>query len=141
MKKILILNGPNMNMLGIREPELYGKEDYKALVKLCRKTCRKFHVRGRIVQYNSEEMMIEEIQAAYYCKFDGIVINAAAYTHTSIAILDALKAAGIPTVEVHVTDPMSREEYRHVSYISEYAKATIAGKGIAGYAEAIELLV
>ncbi len=134
--KLLIINGPNINMLGIREPDIYGKEDYNALLKLIDKTCRENNVEYRTFQSNHEGDIVDEIQAAYG-KFDGIVINPGAYTHTSVAILDALKAVGIPTVEVHISDVNSREEFRRFSYVSLAAKKTIAGNGLSGYAEAI----
>ncbi len=134
--KLLIINGPNINMLGIREPDIYGKEDYNALLELIGRTCRENNVEYRCFQSNHEGDIVDEIQAAYG-KYDGIVINPGAYTHTSVAILDALKAVGIPTVEVHISDVNSREEFRRFSYVSLAAKKTIAGHGLAGYAEAI----
>ncbi len=134
--KLLIINGPNINMLGIREPDIYGTEDYNALRELIGRTCRDNNVEYRCYQSNHEGDIVDEIQAAYG-KFDGIVINPGAYTHTSVAILDALKAVGIPTVEVHISDVNSREEFRRFSYVSIAAKKTIAGHGLSGYAEAI----
>ena len=137
--KILVINGVNLNMLGIREPDLYGKSDYKALVKSVKTHAKKIGVKVKCFQSNFEGAIVSAIQNAYR-RFDGIVINAGAYTHTSIAILDALKAVAIPTVEVHITDINSREEFRKNSYISLYAEKFIAGKGIAGYAAALDYL-
>lgn len=137
--KILVINGVNLNMLGIREPDLYGKSDYKALIKSVKSHAKKIGVNVKCFQSNFEGAIVSAIQNAYR-RFDGIVINAGAYTHTSIAILDALKAVAIPTVEVHITDINSREEFRKNSYISLYAEKFIAGKGIAGYAAALDYL-
>ena len=130
--KILVINGPNMNMLGIRQPEIYGKatyEDLKAMIQA-----------ETFFQSNHEGALVDAIQQAYFDKVDGIIINPAAYTHTSIALLDAVKAVGIPTVEVHVSDPDSREEFRHVSYIRAACIGTIRGHGLPGYLEALHLL-
>lgn len=137
--KLLIINGPNMNLLGIREPELYGKATYSDLVEYIRQE------RGEnnelvFVQTNHEGDIVDEIQQAYYDRFDGIIINAAGYAYTSIAIMDAIKAVGIPAVEVSITEPLLREDYRHHSFAGEAAIATIAGKGFDGYVEAIDLL-
>ncbi len=140
MARILIINGPNMNLLGVREPELYGREDYAALVRLCEETCSARGASCECFQSNHEGAIIDKIQEARLTA-DGIVINAAGYSHTSVAILDALKAAGLPAVEVHVTDPAKREAYRRFSYVREACFATVARKGIAGYREAIELLL
>lgn len=137
--KLLVINGANLNMLGIREKNLYGSENYRALLKYVRESARKLGVKVRCFQSNSEGKIVTAIQKAYR-KYEGIVINAGAYTHTSVAILDALKAVNIPTVEVHLTDIYQREEFRRVSYISMIAKKTICGKGFAGYAEAMEYL-
>lgn len=133
---ILIINGPNLNMLGIREPELYGKENYSALCKLVRGTCEENNIDFEIYQSNHEGAIVDKIQDAYKI-FDGIVINPAAYTHTSIAILDALKAVGIPTVEIHISDVSKREDFRQISYVSLAAIKTFMGLGINGYREAI----
>ena len=119
--KILVVNGPNLNMLGIREPELYGKHDYGALCAFIRESADKLGIAVDIFQSNCEGKIVTEIQNAYG-KYDGIVINAAAYTHTSVAILDALKAVGIRTVEVHLTDIAEREDFRKVSYVFILAK-------------------
>lgn len=137
--KILVINGPNINMLGIREPEVYGKRDYKALCEYIMSTSSTLDCEVELFQSNHEGAIVDKIQSAYGV-FDGIVINPAAYTHTSVAILDALKAVGIPTVEVHLTDISSREEFRRFSYVSLYAKKTICGRGFEGYKEALEVL-
>ncbi len=137
--KLLVLNGPNINMLGIREPGVYGKETYAALLEKIRSHCAEKHVEVKCFQSNHEGALVDEIQAAYG-KFDGIVINPAAYTHTSVAILDALKAVSIPTVEVHISDVNTREEFRHFSYVSLVAKKTIVGHGTDGYLEAVDWL-
>lgn len=135
--KLLIINGPNLNLLGLREPDIYGKQDYKALCRKIKEACE--GIDFEIFQSNHEGAIVDKIQAAYN-DADGIVINPAAYTHTSVAILDALKAVGIPTVEVHISDINSREEFRKFSYVSLYAEKQIAGKGLEGYVEAIEYL-
>lgn len=140
MKKILVINGPNLNMLGIREPDLYGKADYASLVRFIEERAALAGADVSVVQSNSEGAIIDYIQRSLNV-FDGIVINAGGYTHTSVAILDALKAVGLPAVEVHLTDIYSREEFRRFSYISLYAEKTIAGKGFEGYAEAIDYLI
>ena len=137
---ILIVNGPNLNMLGIREPELYGKQDYAALVEYCRKVCEEEGCTCKIVQSNHEGVIVDEIQKAYG-KADGIVINPAAYTHTSVAILDALKAVSLPAVEVHLTDVSAREAFRHISYAGMACEKTFAGYGFEGYRMAIHYLV
>ena len=137
--KISVINGPNINMLGIREPDLYGKADYAALVGSIERAAAELGVEVTFFQSNSEGDIVTEIQRAYG-NCDGIVLNAAAYTHTSVAILDALKAVGLPTVEVHLTDIGAREEFRKKSYVSLYAEKVICGKGFAGYAEALAYL-
>ena len=137
--KILVLNGPNMNMLGIRQPEIYGKATYQDLCDMLQTEADKLGMAISFFQSNHEGAIVDKIQWAYG-KMDGIVINPAAYTHTSVAILDALKAVGLPAVEVHVSDPDSREEFRHVSYIRSACKATIRGHGLPGYVEALHLL-
>lgn len=136
-KKLLIINGPNINMLGIREVNLYGKQDYKSLKKLCKKTAKENKVSIKIKQNNCEGKIVTIIQKSLN-KYSGIIINAGAYTHTSIAILDALKSVSIPVVEVHITDIATREEFRKHSYISMVAQKIIKGKGMEGYKEAIE---
>ena len=138
--KILVINGPNINMLGIREPEVYGKTTYAELCAFIEEKCKSAGVDCELFQSNHEGAIVDKIQSAYGA-FDGIVINPAAYTHTSVAILDALKAVGIPTVEVHISDVDSREEFRKLSYVSLYAFKTIKGKGIEGYALAIDELL
>lgn len=138
--KLLIINGPNLNMLGIREPDIYGKQNYAALCKTVEDACSSAGAEFEIYQSNHEGAIVDKIQDAYG-KFDGIVINPAAYTHTSVAILDALKAVSIPTVEVHISDINSREDFRKFSYVSLAAKKTIAGFGIDGYRMAIEYIV
>ena len=137
--KILVINGPNINMLGIREPEVYGSRTYEELVRYVETAFAEFGVEGEVFQSNHEGEIVDKIQQAYG-DADGIVINAAAYTHTSIAILDALKAVGIPTVEVHLTDTDSREDFRKISYVSLAAERTIKGRGFEGYREAISYL-
>ena len=138
--KILVLNGPNLNMLGVREPEIYSKETYKELQKKIKAYAKKKGVKVEVYQSNFEGKLVEKIQKAYKRK-DGIVINPAAFTHTSIAIVDAVKAVGIPTVEVHISDPDTREDFRKPSYIRKAAKKTIKGKGTEGYLEAIDFLI
>ena len=137
--KLLVINGPNLNMLGIREPNIYGKQDFKYLISLIEETCKKENIEVKCFQSNHEGDIVDEIQAAYQ-NFDGILINPAAYTHTSIAILDAIKTVGIPTVEVHISDINSRESFRKHSYVSYAALKTIAGKGLDGYVEGINYL-
>lgn len=136
---ILVINGPNLNMLGVREPEIYGKATYADLCAYIEDEASRLGVEAAFFQSNHEGAIVDEIQAAYG-KFDGIIINPAAYTHTSVAILDALKAVGIPTVEVHLSDVSEREDFRQVSYVRQAAVATIMGKGFAGYKEAMEVL-
>ncbi len=137
--RILIINGPNINMLGIREKNIYGSKNYKDLIKYIKEYTEEKDIEIEIYQSNSEGQIINKIQEAYNL-YDGIVINPAAYTHTSIAILDALKAVNIPTVEVHLTDVDKREDFRKISYVSYFAKKTIKGKGFDGYIEAIDFL-
>ena len=137
---ILVINGPNMNMLGIRQPEIYGRATYADLQKMIREEADQLGVAVSFFQSNHEGALVDAIQQAYFDKVDGIIINPAAYTHTSVALLDAVKAVGIPTVEVHVSDPDSREEFRHVSYIRAACVATIRGHGLPGYLEALRLL-
>lgn len=138
--KILVINGPNINMLGIREPEIYGSRTYSDLVALISDEAERLCIRVEFFQSNHEGAIVDAIQAAYG-NIDGIVINPAAYTHTSIAIADAVKAVGIPTVEVHISDPDTREEFRRISYVRPACIATIKGKGFDGYLEALRLLV
>lgn len=137
--RIYVINGPNMNMLGIREPELYGEGRLADLEQLVKKHCDALGIECEFFQSNHEGELVDIIQSAYD-RADGIIINAAAYTHTSVAILDALKAAGVPTVEVHMTDISKREDFRKFSFVSLYAFRTIAGKGFNGYLEAVDIL-
>ncbi|MBO5109259.1 MAG: type II 3-dehydroquinate dehydratase [Clostridia bacterium] len=137
--KFLVINGPNLNMLGIREPHIYGSATYKNLTDKIEAFAREAGYEVEIVQSNHEGVLVDTIQAAYG-RFDGIVINPAAYTHTSVALLDALKAVGIPTVEVHISDVSKREDFRQISYIRPYCAKTIAGHGFDGYTEAMAFL-
>ncbi len=137
--KFLVLNGPNINMLGIREPEIYGSDGYEFLCNRITEYANDNGFEVKIFQSNHEGRLVDEIQAAYK-KYDGIVINPAAYTHTSIAILDAVKAVGIPTVEVHISDVSAREDFRQISYIRLACVKTISGHGINGYLEAMDFL-
>lgn len=137
--KILVINGPNLNMLGIREPDIYGKNTFADLLALLEETGRNLGIEVEQYQSNHEGDLVDKIQWAYG-KIDAIVINPAAYTHTSVAILDALKAVGIPAVEVHISDVDSREPFRQVSYAGLACCKTIKGHGFAGYREAIEYL-
>lgn len=139
--KILVINGPNLNMLGIREPDIYGKQTYEALLQQITDYAAARGVDVTFFQSNHEGAIVDAIQQAYFDKVDGIVINPAAYTHTSVAILDALKAVAIPAVEVHISDINSRDEFRRHSFIREVCIATVCGKGFAGYNEAIDLLL
>ena len=134
--KLLIINGPNLNLLGLREPEIYGKQDYAALCRFVLDACAEAGVEGELFQSNHEGAIVDRIQAAYGV-FDGIVINPAAYTHTSVAILDALKAVAIPAVEVHLSDVNAREPFRHVSYAGLACVKSIIGLGFEGYRQAI----
>lgn len=139
--KFLVLNGPNLNLLGIREPSLYGKETYEDLLSLIGAHAEKKGVAVSFFQSNSEGALVDALHQAYFDKVDGIVFNPAAYTHTSIALLDALKAVGIPTVEVHISDVSKREAFRQISYVREAAIATVMGKGFLGYCDALDLLI
>ena len=138
--KILVLNGPNINMLGIREVQIYGHKTYDDLIRLVDCEAGALGADVEFFQSNSEGALVDAIQNAYG-KFDGIIINPAAYTHTSIAILDAVKSVGVPTVEVHLSDPDEREDFRRVSYIRSACVKTIKGRGFAGYIEALCFLV
>lgn len=137
--KILVLNGPNINMLGIREPDIYGRESYAALLAMIRAHCVARGIQVDCYQSNHEGDLVDQIQAAYGV-YDGIVINPAAYTHTSVALLDAVKAVSIPTVEVHISDVDNRDPFRRVSYIRAACVAMISGRGLQGYLDAIDLL-
>lgn len=134
--KILVINGPNINMLGIREPDIYGKQTFSDLLSLLEKTAAEENLEITQYQSNHEGQIVDTIQAAYGV-FDGIVINPAAYTHTSVAILDALKAVSIPAVEVHISKVDSREAFRQISYAGMYCEKTIKGQGLDGYRQAI----
>lgn len=137
--KILVINGPNINMLGIREKEIYGSGSYDDLCAMIKKHADEKNIDVTLFQSNHEGDIVDEIQRAYK-KFDGIVINPAAYTHTSVAILDALSAVKIPTVEVHISDVSKREDFRQISYVRLVAEKTIMGKGFSGYLEAMDYL-
>ena len=138
--KILVINGPNINMLGIREPGIYGKQSYQDLLDLLDDTAGQLGVDIEYYQSNHEGCLVDKIQEAYG-KFQGIVINPAAYTHTSVAILDALKAAAIPAVEVHISNVDERESFRQISYAGMYCEKTIKGQGFNGYCQAMKYLV
>ena len=138
--KILVINGPNLNMLGIREPDIYGKNTYADLCNFITDYAENKGVEIELFQSNHEGALVDKIQAAYGC-FDGIVINPAAYTHTSVAILDAVKSVGIPTVEVHISAVETREDFRQVSYIRAACIKTITGLGFDGYLRAIDTLI
>ena len=138
--KILVINGPNINMLGIREPDIYGKESFQDLLNLLNETAKRLNVEIEQYQSNHEGLLVDKIQNAYG-NTDGIVINPAAYTHTSIAILDALKSVGIPAVEVHISDVTTREDFRQISYARLACEKTIMGQGLDGYRQAITYLV
>ncbi len=137
--KLLVLNGPNLNLLGVREPDIYGKQDYSALVALIEETCRELGVEVEIFQSNHEGALVDKIQQARG-RFDAIAINPAAYTHTSVAILDALKAVALPAVEVHLSDVSAREPFRQVSYAGMACEKTVMGLGFQGYVEAVRYL-
>ena len=137
--KLLVLNGPNLNMLGLREPDIYGRQDYAALEKLIRDTCAAEGIEVELFQSNHEGALVDKIQQAYG-NTDGIVINPAAYTHTSVAILDGLKAVAIPAVEVHISDVKSREDFRQISYAGMACVKTYMGLGFEGYRRAILFL-
>ena len=137
--KLLVINGPNINMLGIREPEIYGKQTYAELLKLLSDTEAQLDITINHFQSNHEGAIVDKIQEAYNV-YDGIVINPAAYTHTSVAILDALKSVAIPTVEVHISNVDAREEFRRISYTSLYCEKIIKGQGLDGYKQAIVYL-
>ena len=138
--KILVLNGPNMNMLGIRQPEIYGKTTYEDLLAMIRAEAEKLNVSVSFFQSNHEGTLVDAIHQAYFDQVDGIIINPAAYTHTSVALLDAVKAVGIPTVEVHISRLEEREDFRQISYIRLACVKTITGHGTDGYLEAIDFL-
>ena len=137
--KVLVINGPNLNMLGLREPALYGSQNFAALQELIHDSARQLGIEVELFQSNHEGAIVDAIQGAYN-RMDAILINPAAYTHTSVAILDALKAVALPTVEVHLTDISTREEFRRFSYVSLYAQRTICGQGFEGYRQGLQFL-
>jgi len=139
--KLLIINGPNINMLGIREPAHYGTAGYAELLEMIRLHAEKLGLEVRCLQSNHEGDLVDYIQQAYFDGVDGIVINPAAYTHTSVALLDALKSVSIPAVEVHISKVEEREDFRQLSFVRSACIATISGHGLKGYLEAMELLV
>ena len=137
--RILVLNGPNLNLLGVREPEIYGRRDYAALERFIREAAAELDAEVEIFQSNHEGVLVDRIQQALGV-FDGIVMNPAAYTHTSVALLDALKAVALPAVEVHLSDPDSREDFRHVSYVRAACLKTVSGLGFESYRQALRFL-
>lgn len=139
--KLYIINGPNLNMLGIREPDKYGSESYDSLLSMLKAHCESRGIEPVFYQSNHEGDLVDKIQEAYFEGADGIVINPGAYTHTSIALLDAVKSVSLPTVEVHISDLSKREDFRQVSYIRAACVKTISGKGLNGYIEAIDFLI
>ena len=139
--KIFVLNGPNINILGIREPEIYGRQSYDELCALIKEHADELGVQVEFYQSNHEGDLVDAIQRAYFDGVDGIVFNPAAYTHTSVAIADAVKGVGIPTVEVHISEVSEREAFRQVSYIRDVAVKTITGRGFAGYTDAMDFIV
>ena len=139
--KLMIINGPNLNMLGIREKNIYGVVLYDKLVELIYSWCKEKNVECEIYQSNHEGDLVDKIQEAYFCNYEGIIINPGAYTHTSFAILDALKATDLPTIEVHISDINNREEFRKKSYIRDYCFMSIIGQGIEGYHIAINEMI
>ena len=139
--KLMVINGANLNMLGIREPSVYGNTTYLDLVNLIEEKAKERNIEIKIVQSNHEGVLVDYIQQCYFEKYDGIIINPGAYTHTSIALLDALKAVNIPAVEVHISDVSKREDFRQISYISLAVIDRVIGKGINGYIEAMDILI
>ena len=137
--KVLVINGPNINLLGLREPSLYGAKDFSSLCEFIRSSASEMELEVELFQSNHEGDIVDKIQGAYQ-RVDAILINPAAYTHTSVALLDALKAVALPTVEVHLTDISEREEFRRFSFVSLYAQKTICGKGFEGYREGLAYL-
>lgn len=139
--KIFVINGPNLNMLGIREPNIYGNQTYKALENLIKEHCSSKLIEVEIYQSNCEGEIVNYIQQAYFEKADGIVLNPAGYTHTSVAILDAIKSVNLPCVEVHISKVDEREEFRKISYVRSACVKTISGQGLNGYLQAIDYLI
>ncbi len=138
--KILVMNGPNLNLLGVREPNIYGAETYTMLLDKINAHACELGIEVKCVQSNHEGVLVDEIHNAFFNQTDGIIINPGAYTHTSVALLDALKATKLPTVEIHISDPDTRESFRHISYIRTACIATVAGRGTNGYLEAMDIL-
>lgn len=139
--KLLVINGPNLNMLGIREPAIYGSGTYTELLELIRDHAGKRGAEVSFFQSNHEGALVDAIQQAYFDGVEGIILNPAAYTHTSVALLDALKAVAIPTVEVHISDVAAREDFRQISYVRPACIATVTGRGFAGYLDAVDILL
>ena len=139
--KILVINGPNMNMLGIRQPEIYGHATYEDLKSMIAGEAERLGAEISFFQSNHEGALVDAIQQAYFDGVEGIILNPAAYTHTSVALLDALKAVAIPTVEVHISDVAAREDFRQISYVRPACIATVTGRGFAGYLDAVDILL
>ena len=139
--KILVINGPNMNMLGIRQPEIYGHATYEDLKSMIAGEAERLGAEVSFFQSNHEGALVDAIQQAYFDGVEGIILNPAAYTHTSVALLDALKAVAIPTVEVHISDVAAREDFRQISYVRPACVATVTGRGFAGYLDAMDILL
>ena len=139
--KILVINGPNINMLGIREPGIYGSDSFETLCNNVKNHAEKAGIEVKLFQSNHEGALIDEVHRAYFEKADGIIINAGGYTHTSVALMDALLAVSLPVIEVHLSDPSRREEFRHRSYVAMAAKGSVVGLGFTGYRRAMELLM
>ena len=139
--KILVINGPNMNMLGIRQPEIYGHATYEDLKSMIAGEAERLGAEVSFFQSNHEGALVDAIQQAYFDGVEGIILNPAAYTHTSVALLDALKAVAIPTVEVHISDVAAREDFRQISYVRPACIATVTGRGFAGYLDAVDILL
>ena len=139
--KLLVINGPNLNMLGIREPAIYGSGTYTELLDMIRAHAERRGAEVSFFQSNHEGALVDAIQQAYFDGVEGIILNPAAYTHTSVALLDALKAVAIPTVEVHISDVAAREDFRQISYVRPVCIATVTGRGFAGYLDAVDILL
>lgn len=139
--KILVINGPNMNMLGIRQPEIYGHATYEDLKSMIEGEAERLGAEVSFFQSNHEGALVDAIQQAYFDGVEGIILNPAAYTHTSVALLDALKAVAIPTVEVHISDVAAREDFRQISYVRPACVAAVTGRGFAGYLDAVDILL
>lgn len=139
--KLLVINGPNLNMLGIREPAIYGSGTYTELLELIRAHAERRGAEVSFFQSNHEGALVDAIQQAYFDGVEGIILNPAAYTHTSVALLDALKAVAIPAVEVHISDVAAREDFRQISYVRPVCIATVTGRGFAGYLDAVDILL